>query len=262
MISIIIPAYNCSATLSRTLASLVAQTDQNFKTIIVNDCSTEDIMPIVNNYSDELDINYICHKKNMGCGMARQTGIDNVKTSHFLFLDSDDILMPYTIETFNAFIKTNPQAELVCSYFYEQGKSIEGVPVYLLQQNGFTWCHGKLYSLEAVKRFNISNVPSIRWADDSYFNAICYELLNIQIIKLPTYIWTNTQTSAMRKKDSKREKEKCTDLLKAMILSCEFISQYKDSIDFVANTANYIEHKFKLSDEELKLLRQLRSFVK
>lgn len=50
MINIIIPAYNCSNTLGRTLASLVAQTDQNFEVIIVDDCSVENIYFIVEDY--------------------------------------------------------------------------------------------------------------------------------------------------------------------------------------------------------------------
>ena len=51
MIDIIIPAYNCSQTLNRTLGSLVAQTDSNFKVIIVDDCSTENIKPIIDRYN-------------------------------------------------------------------------------------------------------------------------------------------------------------------------------------------------------------------
>jgi glycosyltransferase involved in cell wall biosynthesis len=59
MINVIIPAYNCCLTLGRTLSSLVAQTDENFEVIIVDDCSTEDIKSIVDDYSNKLNITYI-----------------------------------------------------------------------------------------------------------------------------------------------------------------------------------------------------------
>ena len=262
MINIIIPAYNCSNTLGRTLASLVTQTDQNFEVIIVDDCSIEDISFIVEDYSKKLNINYIRHEKNVGCGMSRQTGMDNVTASHFMFIDSDDILMPYTVETFNAFLQVNPQAELVCSYFYEQGMSVENIPVYMLRKDMFDWCHGKLYSIEAVKRFGIRNDPSIMWADDGYFNSICCELFSMKVIPMPTYIWTNTPSSAMRKKDSLRDKKYYHDLLRAMIKSCEFVSQYKDHIVHVVNTANYIEKHISQDSEEWALLEKLRSFQK
>lgn len=260
MINIIIPAYNCSKTLERTLASLVSQTDQNFEVIIVDDCSTENIYPIVEDYLKKLNINYIRHEKNLGCGMSRQTGINNVTASHFTFLDSDDILMPYAVETFNSFIRMNPHVEFIHSHFYEQGMSVEGVPVYKLHKDGFTWCHGKLYSLEAIKRFGIHNDPEIKWADDSYFNSMCYELLKMNVVQLPMYIWTNTQSSAMRKKDPIREKQYTKDLLLAMIKSCEFVSKYKDRINHLANTINYIEKLVLPDSEEWTLLDKLRSY--
>ena len=56
MINVIIPAYNCSKTLGRTLASLVAQTDTDFEVTVVDDCSTEDIKTIVDGYKDKLNI--------------------------------------------------------------------------------------------------------------------------------------------------------------------------------------------------------------
>ena len=49
MINVIIPAYNCSKTLGRTLASLVAQTDQNFEVIIIDDGSIDNTYKINTN---------------------------------------------------------------------------------------------------------------------------------------------------------------------------------------------------------------------
>ena len=77
MIDVIIPAYNCSKTLGRTLSSLVAQTDNDFNVIIVDDCSTEDLEPTVNGFKSLLNIKYIKNDTNMGAGMSRQVGMDN-----------------------------------------------------------------------------------------------------------------------------------------------------------------------------------------
>jgi glycosyltransferase involved in cell wall biosynthesis len=45
-IEIFIPAYNCQKTLTKTLASLVAQTDQNFSVCVVDDLSSENLSKI------------------------------------------------------------------------------------------------------------------------------------------------------------------------------------------------------------------------
>lgn len=261
MINVIIPAYNCTATLGRTLASLVAQTDSDFSVIVVDDCSAENLLPIVDDYSDKLNIKYIRKPENQGCGMARQTGIDNVTASHFTFLDSDDVFMPYTVEVFNQHIKSNPNTECAHSYFYQQTITNDGSPAYMLRQNGFVWCHGKLYSATAIKRYGICNHPSIRWADDSYFNSMCTELLKMDIITQPTMIWTNTATSAMRKNDPFRDREKIKDFLNAMLLSCEFVMKRKGHVDHVPVTIKNIAPKVKPGTEEETLLNRLKEYM-
>lgn len=261
MISVIIPAYNCTATLGRTLASLAAQTDQNFSVIIVDDCSTENILPIVEDYSNKLHIKYIRKPENQGCGMARQTGIDNSTASHFTFLDADDVFMPYAVEAFNTFISANPQCEYVHSYFYEQNTTQDGRPAYLLHKNGFVWCHGKLYNAEAIKHWGIHNDPSVRWADDSHFNSMCSELLKMDIIPQPMMIWTNTKTSAMRKEDPFRDKTKVKDFLTAMLLSCEFVAQHKKHIEHVPVTVDNISPYVMPDTEEAEMLTKLRAYM-
>ena len=261
MINVVIPAYNCTATLGRTLASLVAQTDPDFSVIVVDDCSTENLLPIVEDYSRRLNIKYIRKPENQGCGMARQTGIDNVAASHFTFLDADDILMPYAVEVFNEHIKAHPCCEYVHSHFYEQTRTLDGRPAYLLHADGFVWCHGKLYSAEAVKRWGIRNNPAIRWADDSFFNSMCSELLKMEIIPQPMAIWTNTKTSAMRKHDPFRDREKVKDFLTAMLLSCEFVSKHKERIEHVPVTVNNISPYVMPDTEEAGMLEKLRAYM-
>ena len=222
MINVIIPAYNCYSTLGRTLSSLVAQTDPNFEVIVVDDCSTEDLKSIVDDYRDKLSIIYIRNEQNLGCGMSRQVGIDNATQKFITFLDSDDMFMPYTVETFNSIIEANPDTEYLHSYFYEQ-IVIDNNPAIYLWKDNYTACHGKLYNVELIKKYGIRNSPLVKWADDSFFNSMCSELMNMSIISVPTVLWTNNKNSIMRRQDIERDASVKEDFLNAMLLSAEFV---------------------------------------
>lgn len=261
MINVIIPAYNCSATLGRTLSSLVAQTDSNFEVIVVDDCSTENIKVIVDDYAGKLNIIYIRNEKNLGCGMSRQVGIDNATQKFITFLDSDDMFMPYTIETFNSIIEANPNTEYLHSHFYEQVE-LDGNPVLYLRANNYTACHGKLYNIDLIKKFGIHNSPEVRWADDSFFNSMCSELLNMSVVKIPTVLWTNTKTSVMRKVDNERDRLKYLDFLNAMLLSAKHVLKYKDCVSHLPDTIKRIATSKLLTDEEKAQYNELFNFIR
>ena len=261
MINIIIPAYNCQATLGRTLSSLVAQTDTNFEVIVVDDCSTEDIKSIVDDYLDKLNIVYIRNELNLGCGMSRQVGIDNATQKFITFLDSDDMFMPYTIETFNSIIEANPDTEYLHSYFYEQ-IVIDNNPAIYLWKDNYTACHGKLYNVELIKKYGIRNSPLVKWADDSFFNSMCSELMNMSIINVPTVLWTNNKNSIMRRQDVERDASVKEDFLNAMLLSAEFVLKQKGHIDHLQNTIEGIIKQMSLNEKETEKLNTLLTYIR
>lgn len=261
MINVIIPAYNCRTTLGRTFSSLVAQTDPNFEVIIVDDCSTEDIKSIVNDYTNKLNIIYIRNEQNLGCGMSRQVGIDNATQKFITFLDSDDMFMPYTIETFNSIIETNPDTEYLHSYFYEQ-IVIDNNPAIYLWKDNYTACHGKLYNVELIKKYGIRNSPLVKWADDSFFNSMCSELMNMSIINVPTVLWTNNKNSIMRRQDAERDSSVKEDFLNAMLLSAEFVLKQKGHIDHLQNTVEGIIKRMSLDEKETEKLNTLLTYIR
>ena len=261
MINVIIPAYNCRTTLSRTFSSLVAQTDPNFEVIIVDDCSTEDIKSIVDDYRDKLNIVYIRNEQNLGCGMSRQVGIDNATQKFITFLDSDDMFMPYTIETFNSIIEANPDTEYLHSYFYEQ-IVIDNNPAIYLWKDNYTACHGKLYNVELIKKYGIRNSPLVKWADDSFFNSMCSELMNMSIINVPTVLWTNNKNSIMRRQDIERDASVKEDFLNAMLLSAEFVLKQKGHIDHLQNTIEGIIKQMSLNEKETEKLNTLLTYIR
>ena len=261
MINVIIPAYNCRATLSRTLSSLVAQTDPNFEVIVVDDCSIEDLKSIVDDYRNKLNIIYIRNEQNLGCGMSRQVGIDNATQKFITFLDSDDMFMPYTVETFNSIIEANPDTEYLHSYFYEQ-IVIDNNPAIYLWKDNYTACHGKLYNVELIKKYGIRNSPLVKWADDSFFNSMCSELMNMSIINVPTVLWVNNKNSIMRRQDVERDASVKEDFLNAMLLSAEFVLKQKGHIDHLQNTIQDIIKRMSLNEKETEKLNTLLTYIR
>ena len=107
---------------------------------------------MVSGYTGQLHIQYIRNPKNVGCGMSRQVGIDCGKSSHFCFLDSDDMFMPYTVEVFNAAIDDDPNLELLCGSFYEQAK-VNGKHALILKKMDLL---GVMASYTVEKKLNSS----------------------------------------------------------------------------------------------------------
>ena len=93
LISVIVPVYNRSNVIARTISSVLAQTYQNFELIIIDDGSTDDLDKEISKFSDKR-ILFLKLSKNKGVAAARNFGISNSNGQAIVFLDSDDELYP------------------------------------------------------------------------------------------------------------------------------------------------------------------------
>ena len=261
MINVIIPAYNCRKTLGRTLSSLVAQTDTNFEVTVVDDCSAEDIKQIVDDYRNKLSIVYIRNEQNLGCGMSRQVGIDNATQKFITFLDSDDMFMPYTVETFNATIEANPEIEYLHTPFYEQ-IVVNGNPAIFLWKDNYTACHGKLYNVDLLRKRDIRRSQLISSAADSLSNSMCSELMRMTVVNIPTVLWTNNKDSIMRRQDPERDAATKDDFLNAMLLSAEFVAARKGYVEHLQSTIESMAKNAVLNEKEIEKLNLLSKYVR
>ena len=264
MIDIIIPAYNCSSTLERAFASLESQTLKDFHVIVVDDCSTEDLTPIVQEHQKKLDLIYIRKEINEGPGLARQTGIDQSSGDYLAFLDADDVLMPYAVETWSYMSSCNPDIDVFHSYFYEQSYK-DGNPALLLHREGFTWMHGKLYKASFLKKHDIRFHPEIRHMEDSYFNSICMELGEGATISIPMYIWINNPLSITRIEGGSFHVDWLDTFTHGIYLSVKFLEEHGvTNIHHLPNTLKYIEKNMQdntLSDSIQKELEYIVQMV-
>ncbi|MFB8623570.1 Putative glycosyltransferase EpsH [Enterococcus casseliflavus] len=93
--SIILPVFNSELFLEECLNSVLDQTFENFELIIIDDCSTDNSLEIINKYNkvdDRISIHQ--NKSNQGVSYSRNIGITKAKGEFLFFIDSDDILSP------------------------------------------------------------------------------------------------------------------------------------------------------------------------
>lgn len=96
-ISVIVPTYNRAKTICYCLDSVLAQTFKPLEIIVVDDCSTDETVAIVNSYS-KLAVRCIVLKKNSGAQAARNCGIREARGDWIAFQDSDDKWLPDKLE--------------------------------------------------------------------------------------------------------------------------------------------------------------------
>lgn len=124
-VSIIIPAYNSMTYLPETMASLFAQTFNDFEAIIVNDGSDDDIeIWVAQNLKDRRV--KLVSQDNQGAPRARNTGIAYAQGEYIAFLDADDLWETTKLEKQVQILDQNPEVGLVytwVTYINEQGKS-------------------------------------------------------------------------------------------------------------------------------------------
>ncbi|MBZ9786723.1 glycosyltransferase [Psychroflexus sp. CAK57W] len=106
LVSIITPAYNCSNFIPRTIESVLNQTYQNWEMIIVDDCSKDNTIEILENYSkSDNRIKFYKNESNLGSAFSRNRAMDYSKGNYIAFLDSDDSWLPEKLNTQISFME-------------------------------------------------------------------------------------------------------------------------------------------------------------
>ena len=220
-ISIIIPVYNLSKYLDKSLDSIIRQTIfKDLEIIIVNDGSTDNSKEICEKYTSRYNNFTLIDKENRGVSSARNIGIDNAHSKYICFFDGDDTLAENCYERLLNMIEKN-NADMAVTDFavihndgivikkrknfkkiYTDKKEI--IKDFLSGKNIGINIFDKIYSKSIIDRVKFVEGKAI--GEDMYFN---YQVLrNVNILYVDTteigYYYYKHQGSAMNSNFSKK----------------------------------------------------------
>ena len=126
-VSVVIPLFNAEKYVGECLDSLLAQTFQNFEVIVVDDCSTDNSVAVVQSYAEKFGgrLKLAHMKKNTGsAGFPRNKGIELSRGEYLFFMDADDLVTPTALEELYTQAKKFDADVVHCEKFFQVSDEI------------------------------------------------------------------------------------------------------------------------------------------
>lgn len=217
-LSIIMTAYNVADYISSTIDSVIAQTNQDFNLIVVDDCSTDQTQKIIRSYEKDYDwISVVCHAENLGVSSSRNTGLQHADGELVTFIDGDDWVEPNYVEHFLSIFNDEDVDMVTCGFFNENenGKvknkftkhqtSIVGRDEAVKQiikmtgtVMGYTW--NKAYVRSIIEKNNLTFQTDLDLMEDQVFNVEYATLARkFYLDNLPLYHYISRKGSITQK---------------------------------------------------------------
>ncbi len=179
VVSVVLPVYNVEKYLNRCVESVVKQSYANLEILLIDDASSDRSPQLCEEWASKDSRIRVIHKENEGCGMARNTGIDFATGEYIYFVDSDDYILPDTIEkALDTMINTS--AEIVIFGFSSFSSSGQCLASY-------TPCTSKpMYSGNEVISYLLPNLIGYDLETGTHTNltmSACMMLFSLELIR-------------------------------------------------------------------------------
>jgi len=100
--SILIPAYNRERYVAQAIDSVLSQTFTDHEILVVDDGSTDNTLKVLESYGARIRV---FRQSNRGPEVARNTAAGVAKGEYLVLLDSDDLLLPNALMTYDRIIR-------------------------------------------------------------------------------------------------------------------------------------------------------------
>ena len=190
LLSVVIPVYNAEENLPNCLASIRQQNYQNWEVILVDDGSKDGSGRICDEAAAADPRFRVIHKENAGVSDARNDGIEAAKGRYLMFIDADDLVVPYYFKHMVRAAERYSPDLLICGFdrFRESWRQrykltnfhiamFRDIKQYLMlytvpKTNMYgvsVWA--KLYRMDMINEHHLRFDPSISYEEDCNFIA-------------------------------------------------------------------------------------------
>lgn len=216
-VDIVVPVYKVEKYLSRCLNSILNQTLDDYRLIVVDDGSPDMCPSICDEYEKNDPRIHVIHQSNGGLSAARNSGIEwalmNSNSKWITFIDSDDWVHPKYLELLLNAVEQTKCDVSVCGIYTSFGDSPnipnQSINIKIWNTEDFfikksvdaTVAWGKIYEKSCFKKLRY---PVGRLHEDEYTTfKILFKYSTVAVVDVPLYFYFQNTNSIMHKKSRK-----------------------------------------------------------
>lgn len=180
LVSIIIPVYNAERFIDETINTVLDQTYTNWELLLVNDCSTDNSVKLIQKYLKDERIKLINNKVNSKAAISRNNGINETRGRYICFLDADDLWDKEKLEKQVKFIKEKNCAFTFTGYeFADENGKPNGKKVFIPEtitykqalKNTTIWTSTVMFDMTKLSKEDIY-MPNVKSEDTASWWSI------------------------------------------------------------------------------------------
>lgn len=256
-LSIVVPVYNVEKYINKCLDSLLPADKYNgdYEIIIVNDGSADNSPALAQKYVDDHpDFIRMISTENFGLGHARNVGIENSSGEFLYFIDSDDYLIPGSVEKLLELVGNGADITIFDAVSVKENgeelKYIKGsaksddisLSVYpgLLLEIPNVW--NKIYRRSLFAEHDIK-FPDHAWFEDIRTVLKLYAIAGrIEYTPLPLYRYVQRSNSITRAKKTERNIEMidAMDDIAAFFKSVGRYDELKNELEYLTFHSQFL----------------------
>ena len=214
-VSVIVPVFNASKYIGKTLDSIINQDFDSYEIIVVDDGSTDNSLEIINQTLEKTEVPHkVIHQENAGVSVARNVGIDASTGDYLVFIDADDHVTSNHLSTLY-----NGESDFsLILYVKEDGDRLIDMDTYtedvistydfikkeLNMEITFNFFQ-LMYKASIIKDNNIRFTPGIVYGEDTEFaHKALSNGSEIVINNVVTYYYVQHSDSAIKSTEYRR----------------------------------------------------------
>lgn len=200
-LSVITPVFNGFSCIRRCLDAIYSLPlcEDGFEVIIVDDCSTDNTLEILNDYASKHSNMVVLHQEvNLRQGAARNRGIDIAKGEYIAFCDADDMIVADGV--MNALKAVSETKADICYFDFEYETSDGAWQVFEMPKetrntilsasdylNNYYTCYynapwRNLYRTDFLRKTGVRFVEGVRWEDCDWTVKVYAHAKTIQFV--------------------------------------------------------------------------------
>ena len=175
--SVLIPVYNRAELVRHAIDSVLSQTLAAHEVIVVDDGSADQTPEVLRSYGTRIKV---IRQTNQGVQVARNRAASMASGEYLCFLDSDDLLLPFALATYDRIIGAFASPSLIIAkmkWFKGAQKSLVSTcsseAIEALRYRDYLAKHARVsisYSAMTVRKSVFESVGGVKtgifWADD------------------------------------------------------------------------------------------------